>query len=231
MIYIKILILILCIVAANRLNYFVTKKTKLKYWTTINLKRFFHIVEIISITTLIVIVCRILLDDLIYKIVIGCITITLFGLFSWFVLRDYFIGILVKIDNDLKINELIKINNVFGRIRKMSFLSLLFENANKEIQIIPYRKIFTYDITVADDNSDFYRSIIYIRHKRNHLLNIVNEIIIKAILNSPLHAATKLPVIKNINIGLDYFEYEISVFTTNLLYAKQLEEYLNQKFS
>jgi len=227
---IKIIIVVICVVIVNRLDYYISKKYKSNKWYLIYLERFFILLEVIGVNAFIILLTLWLFNDTVVRIVTIVGTITNLIILYWFILKDYFAGLIVKFRKELKIKDLIRIDESVGRIAKLDFLSIELENTNKDIEVISYSRFLHAEVIYLNTEPEIIKSYIYVRHKKTQLISIVSESIIASILNSHFHVPTQIPIIKAVEQNDELFEFKITVFTLDLNNSRQLEEYLNIKF-
>ena len=72
-----------------------------------------------------------------YIIIVSCIIL----IYSYYFFRDYIAGIIFKLNYRIQIDDIIKIDNTIGRVRRLNSQHIVIESANNEIIYIPYSKI------------------------------------------------------------------------------------------
>lgn len=136
----------------------------------------------------------------IFNIIFLTTIICLIIIVSFLFLRDYFAGVIFRNNYNIEENDLIKYNDIIGRIKKIGLINVEIETTNNEIIYIPFYKIRNGIISkISDNEQNHNRSFSFIINSGN-LSKDISSNITKMLLSFPTVSTQKLP---NVNINHD----------------------------
>ena len=160
--------------------------------------------------------------------VIGISTILfiiLLGINFW---KDFFSGILLKLDGRLYINDNIIINNIKGKIWKLHTRNLELKSNSDEIISIPYHQFLTATVSKKLNKGEERSRTITLMVSHSSDNNSIKEIE-KILTICPWIYAHKPNLVKRLK-DIDLFtEYEISIYVSDRFTLKKVEEFLIDK--
>ena len=154
-------------------------------------------------------------------IIIGIALTVFIGLIGFNFWKDFFTGIYLKLENRIKVDDNISLNNIKGEITKMHTRNFELKTQNDEVYIIPYHKLLqssvakrlskgeerSRTITLIVENNSNYNSIKAIEN----LLNIC-----------PWIYTHKPSIVKKMN----NCEFSITIYVPDNFTFQKVEEFL-----
>lgn len=162
-----------------------------------------------------------------YPVLVVVLVVVLVILLSWFLVRDFIAGVLLKSQHIYKSGQIIKTAAYSGRITRMGNLHLSLQTENGESARIPY-SVLSNSVIIkqkqdyADTNS-FSLTVPQSLSKEEWVKKLES-----AILSSPWVSTKANPVIKITEETMDSFVFTISVVTLNPEHALHLETLLKK---
>lgn len=162
-------------------------------------------------------------------IVLGVLIVLLLAP-TWFLVRDFLHGLLLKIQRKIEIDSKIEIGELNGTIVKTDYFTFDIKTDNGNIKTIPYNKIRDEIISKneANDNLEKQSLSFHIQSKQN-----INQILAgmkTTLINAPWVAGTQEPTIKIISSEKDNHLFEAVVYVLQKDHAGKIEEYVKQNF-
>jgi hypothetical protein len=151
--------------------------------------------------------------------------------FSWFALRDYFAGVILKIHDNYEEGQRFKVGTVEGTIKKRRLLDIEIEQENGDSVYIPYSRISgeVHWKNAAYEGPHYHKFVLRIRKKMS--VDSIIERLRLCIFSSPWAATNKEPQIKLLNQTEDSVDCEVCVYALNNDYFHVLErDVRNQMF-
>jgi hypothetical protein len=149
-------------------------------------------------------------------------------LLSWFVLRDYLAGVVIKSDGSMRLNDRIRVRNVEGRITSMGLRSMIITADSGETVNMPYSAISGEISSKPNPSEDLISNTFNITIARHFDAAFTFNHIRKSLLNAPWSSVRKFPEIKLIKDSGDIFQFEITVYSIKVVYFQKIKEHLKQ---
>ena len=149
-------------------------------------------------------------------------------LVSWFVLRDYLAGVVIKSDGSMRLNDRIRIKNVEGRITSMGLRSMIITADSGETVNMPYSAISGEISSKPNPSEDLMSNTFNITVVKQFEAELTINHIRKSLLNAPWSSVRKFPEIKLAEDSGDTFQFEITVYSIKVVYFQKIKEYLKQ---
>ena len=169
-------------------------------------------------------------EGLYYNTALMMILAIAVSLVSWFAIRDWIAGIVLKIQDAYEDGQEISIRNIQGTIRRVGHLALEIELPEGEQIKIPYSQISGQirGRSRPDTTSNHHRFEIEI--KREIPLSEAQEQLRNAILNSPWSAFDREPQIKLLNETAAHYLFEAIVYAPGVGCGQAIEEDVKEQF-
>ena len=155
------------------------------------------------------------------------LVVVLVILLSWFLVRDFIAGVLLKSQQIYKVGQIIKTAQYSGRITRMGNLHLSLQTEQGESARIPY-SVLTSSVILKQkqdfaDTNFFSISVPQSLTKEEWIRKLESDI-----LSSPWVSTKANPVIKITDETIDSYVFSISVVTLNPEHALHLETLLKK---
>ncbi|HPE86564.1 MAG: hypothetical protein PHU97_09450 [Bacteroidales bacterium] len=150
--------------------------------------------------------------------------------FSWYQLREYAAGAVIRFNPNIKLHETIEIDGIQGQIKAFYSDSLLLENEKGESIILPYTTIAGKRITKQHFSNQVksFRFTITTRNTVHPAMQIAG--LKQFILRQPWSSVNKDPQINFIDTTNQGHLYEITVYTPGNSYATKIKEEVQKTF-
>ncbi len=150
---------------------------------------------------------------------------------SWFALRDYFAGLILKIHDDYEENQHLRVRDIEGTILKMGLLDVEIEQENSDKVKVPYSRILgeIHWKGERDEGGNYHKFAI--RIPRNISIDSILEKLRLSVLNSPWAASNKEPCINVISSTEKEVNCEVGVYALNSDYFYVLERDIKRQMS
>lgn len=159
------------------------------------------------------------------------IVILLLIVLGWFLLRDFFAGIVLKTENAFELNEVIKTKFVEGKLIKLGSRSLELETENGQLVRIPYSRLSNEPIVRMPRGNNFIGHEMALDIPKNAPLSQIQDQLRMFILAQPWVSVSKEPVIKLIDETPDLFHFKIQFFIISDRHAPQMEDRISKQFA
>ena len=159
------------------------------------------------------------------------VLLTVFACFSWFALKDYFAGLILRIHDNYEEGQRFKVGDVEGTIRRLRLLDVEIERENGEKIQIPYNRISgeIHWKNPAYKSPNYHKFIIGI--KRNASIDTILDRLRLCIFNSPWAATNKEPQIRILSQTENAVDCEVCVYALNGNYFHILEREVRKQMS
>ena len=155
-------------------------------------------------------------------LIIGLSLVIFIGLLGFTFWKDFFTGILVKLENRLKPNDYISINGVKGKIRKLKIRNLEYITQNDEIFILPYSKLSELSVAKRLNKGEERSRTITLKINENSPNNSIKAI--EGILAiCPWIYSHKTTTVKKISAT----EYNVSIYVADNSTLQKVEAFLH----
>ena len=167
-------------------------------------------------------------NDLWTSIGVMLILVVVLVFVSWFVLRDYLAGVVIKSDGSIKVNDWIRVKNVEGRVTKMGLRSMIVTADSGETVNLPYSAISGEISSKPNPSEDLMSNTFHIKIGRESDAEATIKHIRKGILNAPWSSISRFPEIKLLEDTRDFFQFEITVYSIKVVYFQKIKDHLEQ---
>lgn len=152
-------------------------------------------------------------------------------LIFWLVLRDYFSGLLFRLENKLQKGDTIQLKHLSGTITELGNRKIEIETTHGKKALIPYSSIFS-DIIIKDDNVEMISSHQF-RVQLNNLQDTDQflELTKRKIMALPWSSLKKTPTLHIISENNNRITVEITVYPIDKKYFYQIEQAIKNDFS
>ncbi|MBE0646056.1 MAG: mechanosensitive ion channel [Bacteroidetes bacterium] len=168
---------------------------------------------------------RLLLDDpLYYHLVLAAVSTVLVLLISWYVVRDWISGIVLKAQNAYEIGREIIAGDIRGKIRNLNYLSIKIERENGEELLIPYSRLVgrIHGMSPPEDSANHHRFEVRLARPAKPGSDIRK--LRAAILNSVWSFPQREPQIRQISESEESSVYEVIVYSPGAEFSRAIEE-------
>lgn len=149
---------------------------------------------------------------------------------SWFLLRDYISGVILRISGNISLRQTIIFEDYKGMIIKLKNRTLELETEDSKHIIVPYSIILNKVITRAEQEEKVAgHSFNIITNKDKKLADKINEIR-TSIIYLPWSSIKREPNIKPIGEQPDSFNFTVTVYSLEKEYFYRIENYVKEKF-
>lgn len=155
-------------------------------------------------------------------VIIFLVVVVLF----WLLIRDYLAGIILRMDGSLKPNDWIRIKEIEGKITNLGSRIMEVTTASGETINIPY-SVISGEISAKPNpaekliNHSFSLKI----SKNADVENVINQLK-QGILMAPWSSIIKTPEIKLVGEKPDYYQFEINLYSTKMVYFQKIKDAL-----
>ncbi len=187
--------------------------------------KFFPVIEfLIWAAFLFRTVNQLLGDKFYFTTLIYGIVIVILIFIGFYVLRDFAAGLLLKTEYNLSTGANMSIDDVSGKILKLSYLSLELEREDLERIKIPYSKINGKNITILNSEESVQKFDFDIKMSKTATdILSVKEQVRKQILNSAWSSILKNPDIKLDSEDADFWYFKVYFFAQNDIHAERVK--------
>lgn len=166
-----------------------------------------------------------------YPALIISLIILLLILIGWFVIKDFIAGMIIKTGAEMKVNDIIKIADLSGKVLNLGYLSFVIENEEGERITIPYSKISGQKIIKPNPSNILKKFKISLTLPKTDSLPVIKEKIRRIVLNAPWTSITKPPVFNMIADNGHNLKFEIAFYALSETHAAYVDEYVKKAFS
>ncbi|MBX2844135.1 MAG: mechanosensitive ion channel [Flammeovirgaceae bacterium] len=149
---------------------------------------------------------------------------------SWFLIKDYIAGFIFRLQNDLKLDQVIQTDEISGKIIRFGNTFLKVETIAGDIAMIPYSRISNRIITKVSKSESADHLKIMLKTKKQLSKEEISREIRIFILNSPWSSFKKPPGISFKEETPKNYLFEITVHSILKKHTNYLEEGLREKF-
>lgn len=165
------------------------------------------------------------------------ITLTVLGILvllivipTWFLVRDFLYGLLLKMQRKIETDDKIEIGNLKGIIIKTDRFTFDIKTSNGNINTIPYNKIRSEIITKSGTNIHLEKHIIPFKISTKQNINPIIRELKVSLLTAPWVAASQEPIITIVNHGGDNYDLEVIVYVLKKEYVEKITEYVKLNY-
>lgn len=143
---------------------------------------------------------------------------------GWFAARDWIAGIILRMQDRYQPGQLLQVEDIRGKIRRIGYLAMEIERDNGEVLKIPYSSISgkVHGVKEGRDGANHHRFEINLT-KDKPLPAVLSQLRL-AVLNSVWSPLNKEPEIKLLKETSDAFVLEMIVFAPQDEFGRAIEE-------
>lgn len=142
---------------------------------------------------------------------------------SFYLLRDFFSGVYLKIQNKLSEGSIIEINELKGKIERLGNFSLNLIDKHGDIKSIPYHKISATIISKQSNNPNLHKVNLKFVFPRSVQANYIIPKLKVEIINTPWVAVSQPVIIENIEQLNDEYFIEVVIYTLQPHFAEDIK--------
>ena len=151
-------------------------------------------------------------------------------LISWYFLRDFIAGIVLKAEKPFTINQLIKTQNFEGTIKKIGSRSIEIESKSGEISRVPYSRLTNKIYRIQPPEASIRSHELLLQISPSLKIEETKKKLITELLLLPQVSVNHTPKINIVKEEKDYSIYRISYHTSDQTHAALVNQYLKNKF-
>lgn len=149
----------------------------------------------------------------------------------WLLIRDYLTGIILRMDGSLKPNDWIRIKEIEGKITNLGSRIMEVTTASGETINIPY-SIISGEISAKPNPAEkLINHSFSIKVSKNADVEEVISELKGSILMAPWSSIIKTPEIKLVGEKSDYYQFEINLYSTKMVYFQKIKDTLIRSLS
>ena len=148
-----------------------------------------------------------------FGLILVGIVITLSIILSFYILRDFFSGVYLKIQNKLSEGSIIEINGLKGKIEKLGNFSFNIIDKHGDTKSIPYHKIISSIISKQSNNPNLHKVNLKFVFPKSVQANYIIPKLKVEIINTPWVALSQPIIIENIEHVNDKYFIEVIIYT------------------
>jgi hypothetical protein len=142
---------------------------------------------------------------------------------SFYLLRDFFSGVYLKIQNKLSEGSIVEINELKGKIERLGNFSLDLIDKHGDIKSIPYHKINATIISKQSKNPNLHKVNLKFVFPRSVQANYIIPKLKVEILNTPWVAVSQAVIVENIEQLKDEYFIEVVLYTLQPHFAEDIK--------
>lgn len=158
------------------------------------------------------------------------IAFLLFGLLTWFLLRDVVAGIIFKLQHTLKLNQSIRVAEASGRLLRLGVTALVLESVSGERIKIPYTKLINEAVARNEasdviESFDFSLQVPQSMTKDRWITTLQQQVLLL-----PWASAQRMPVVQWQEEDESTHTFDLRVYSLNAYQAQKIESHLRHRY-
>jgi small-conductance mechanosensitive channel len=229
---VKILLYGIILFAVLRAIHRAISMPRIKKLIGFRLSRFFPFIEaIIWILFLIWASQQFFTEKPIYNVFLAGAVVVVIVWASWFALKDVIAGIILRAEDAYETNQIIKLNNLEGKVRKLGYRSLGIETETGEYVKIPYSQIAGQLRVLSDPQQATHSHRFTITVPKSCSLDETARQLRLLALSAPWSSPKKEPQVKSLNDDDENYRFEVVVYSLGEIYFRKIEDYVRARIS
>ncbi len=167
-------------------------------------------------------------NKLVYTLIILGIMLVIIVALSWFAIRDFIAGIVLKLEGAFTIGERIKVQDLEGRVKELGYFGVKLENFRGEIMSVPYSAVSGVTRVQPKSSEAIKNHSFRLDLPKKYTPTTSIDKIRELILNTPWAAITKRPHIKLVIEGEAHYTFEIIIYSLHSRYFQKTETHLRK---
>lgn len=151
--------------------------------------------------------------------------------FSWFVLRDFMAGTLLRLENAISVGEMLQIGQVKGRVVKTDYFSLELINHKGQAVRIPYRTVWS-GIGFKDNpakNIETHRFTLRLPKQAKKSIDTITQHQRFLLHTSPWTSPAKPSEVAYLGETGQFYQFKIITYAIRATYFQKIENHLLAK--
>ena len=161
-----------------------------------------------------------------YTLIILAIIAIIIVSMSWFAIRDFIAGVVLKLEGAFNIGERIKVRDVEGRVKELGYFSVKLENFQGEVITMPYSSVSGVKRTLSKSGDKVKNHTFTLQLSKKYAVTETIEQAKSVILNTPWASITQKPHIKLIEENQEVYTFEVIVYSLHQRYFQKLQTHL-----
>ncbi|HCX98667.1 MAG TPA: hypothetical protein DG754_00870 [Bacteroidales bacterium] len=149
---------------------------------------------------------------------------------SWFFLRDFIAGIILKTEFPFEINQRIAASKYDGAIKRLGYRSLELEMDNGDIVKIPYSQIASRSIHLQNMEDSLRGHETLVKASTKIPVQTAKDIITKEVLLTPWATTKQVPTIRVVEQTDQTNSYSVHFHSVSSKYAASISQHLKTVF-
>ncbi|MDD2196722.1 MAG: mechanosensitive ion channel [Bacteroidales bacterium] len=149
---------------------------------------------------------------------------------SWFFLRDFIAGIILKTEFPFEVNQRIAASNFDGSIKRLGYRSLELEKDNGDIVKIPYSLIASRSIHLQNMEDSLRGHETLVKASTKIPVQTAKDIITKEVLLTPWATTKQVPTIRVVEQTDQTNTYSVHFHSVSSKYAASISQHLKTVF-
>jgi len=158
-------------------------------------------------------------------IILVIIAIVLIAM-SWFAIRDFIAGVVLKLEGAFNIGERIKIQDVEGRVKELGYFGVKLENFQGEVITMPYSSVSGVKRVLSKSSDKIKNHTFTLQLPKKYAVTETIEQAKNTILNTPWASITQKPHIKLLAENNESYTLEVIVYSLHQRYFQKLQTHL-----
>lgn len=167
-------------------------------------------------------------NKLVYSLIILGLLVVIILSLSWFAIRDFIAGVILKLEGAFNIGERIKVKEMEGRVKELGYFGMKLENFQGEIISVPYSSVSGVTRVQSKSNDKVKNHSFQLDLPKKHAPAETIEKIRESILNTPWTSITKTPHVQLVSDSDNYYTFDIIVYSLHSRYFQKIETHLQK---
>lgn len=165
-------------------------------------------------------------DKLFYSVGILMVLIVTVGWLSWFFVRDFTAGIMLRSSRSFELGDRLKIQEFEGILRRVGHFSITLESDDGKSTVIPFSTMSNTMLTKIGAGTLLKSRTFRLEIERKKTSENMTDTIRQLALTAPWTSITHQPQVKFIAENKDLTTYEVTVFGIEENYFPNIKNYL-----
>jgi len=160
---------------------------------------------------------------------ITIVFVTILIVLSWSFWKDFFAGLLLRIERSVEVGDLIRINEGDNTtqediVQKISYRNITVKRANGEFVLIPYHKLSELSMTKSHREGKLFRQIFTVEMTKMDQLT-AKELLLQILYENPWVVPAQKPLIEHIGNGI----FQVTAFASDKDASERLVGFVKRK--
>lgn len=161
------------------------------------------------------------------------LALVIFGmlLLGWYLIRDFFAGLVFKAENLFSKNDSIRLPDTSGKIHRLGYLAVEIENDSGELERIRYSQLFSSKMVKPNPSSRIEKFTFTFRCPASSTPEDLMQQITFHLMNAPYSSLNHTPVISLDGQEEEQYTFQATVFVLNRSHGTAVKRFLERKFN